>query len=57
MPDWMIKYSKSIGGKNHGTREDIERLFNSSNPVYLLVKARIAAKIELLEHLESRHLI
>lgn len=57
MPEWMVKYSPTIGGKSHRTREDIEKIYNSNNPVYMLVKARIVAKIELLQHLESKHLI
>ena len=57
MPEWMVKYSNTIGGKNFKTREDIERIYNSNNPVYLLVKARIIAKIEMLLHLESKKLI
>jgi hypothetical protein len=57
MPLWMEKYSQIIGGKNYGTKVEIERIYNSASPVYLLVKARIAAKIEVIQHMESKRMI
>lgn len=57
MPEWMVKYSKMIGGKEYGTREKIEEIFNSDKSHYLLIRTRIVAKIEMLQLLESKHLI
>ncbi len=57
MPRWMVKYATSIGGENYGNKRDIEKIYNSDDPAYLIIKARIAAKIEMLHHLESIKLI